>query len=65
MAGTFEVKTGDIVEAGDKLAKVGSSGNSSGPHCHICVYDLGGADQFQHIASTWNGDMAMNTGWNQ
>ena len=65
MAGTFEVKTGDIIKAGDKLAKVGSSGNSTGPHCHICVYDVGEASQFSDIAANWNGDMAMNTGWNQ
>ena len=64
MTGTFGVQTGDLVSAGDYLAKVGSSGNSTGPHCHICVYYLGSSDNFAYYAQSWNGDMAMNTGWN-
>lgn len=64
MTGTFAVKTGDIVNAGDMVAKVGSSGNSTGPHLHICVYYLGSEADFAYYAQNWNGDMAMNTGWN-
>ena len=64
MTGSFSVKTGQVVNAGDRLALVGSSGNSTGPHCHICVYYLGDAASFSSIAQNWNGDLAMNTGWN-
>lgn len=64
LTGSFSVKTGQVVNAGDRLANVGSSGNSTGPHCHICVYDVGDAASFSSIAQNWNGDMAMNTGWN-
>ncbi len=64
MTGSFSVSTGQVVNAGDRLALVGSSGNSTGPHCHICVYYLGDASIFASYAQSWNGDMAMNTGWN-
>ena len=64
LTGSFSVSTGQVVNAGDRLANVGSSGNSTGPHCHICVYYLGDASNFSYYAENWNGDMAMNTGWN-
>ncbi len=37
------VQTGDIVVAGEEIAKVGSRGYSTGPHLHFEVYD-GGLD---------------------
>ncbi len=45
---TFKVQVGDIVKAGDILAKVGNSGNTEGPHIHFqvnkgpCFYDSPG-----------------------
>ena len=57
------VETGTVVTAGDVIGQVGTSGNSSGPHCHIEVFFLGNADQFSEYATNWNGDLAFGCGW--
>ena len=57
------IAAGTVVSAGDRIASVGTSGNSSGPHCHIEVYYLGSADNFAKYAANWNGDLAFNAGW--
>ncbi|MDM7915650.1 MAG: peptidoglycan DD-metalloendopeptidase family protein [Candidatus Eisenbacteria bacterium] len=41
---------GALVEAGEYLGIVGSSGNSTGPHLHLEVYDAGG-----HLIDPWAG----------
>lgn len=38
---SFAVKSGDTVTAGQKLAEVGSEGDSSGPHLHFEVWPGG------------------------
>lgn len=43
LKGSIRVKTGQIVKRGDVLGAMGSSGYSSGPHCHLEVY-IGSAD---------------------
>lgn len=57
------IATGTIVQAGDYIGKVGSSGNSSGAHCHIEVTYLGDGENFANYAKTWNGDLTFGAGW--
>lgn len=51
-----------IVHAGDYIGKAGSTGNSSGPHCHIEVTYLGTGTISDYIAN-WNGDLSFGAGW--
>jgi murein DD-endopeptidase MepM/ murein hydrolase activator NlpD len=36
------VREGQYVRAGDKIAEMGSRGNSTGPHLHLEIWDLDG-----------------------
>ena len=36
---SMRVKPGETVQAGQQLADVGNSGNTSGPHCHVEILD--------------------------
>ncbi len=59
------VSAGQTVSQGQVIAATGNSGNSSGPHCHIEVYNLGNMSveqAVQRFASS--ADFAWGTGWN-
>jgi len=49
-----DVERGDIVMADDVIGKVGSSGSSTGPHCHIEMYYLGDGTLSEYLGMTWN-----------
>lgn len=57
------IAKGTIVMAGDYIGQVGTSGNSTGPHCHIEVFYLGSESNFTNYAQNWNGDLAFGCGW--
>ncbi len=57
------IETGTVVTANDVIGQVGTSGNSSGPHCHIEIFYLGDAKDFSDYATNWNGDLAFGCGW--
>lgn len=60
----FAVSAGAQVSKGQTLALTGNSGNSSGPHCHIEVINLGSmsvSDAISRFRST--ADFAYGTGW--
>jgi len=56
------VKTGTVVNAGDKIGEIGSSGNSSGAHVHVEIFYLGDRGINEYINS-WRGDLAFGAGW--
>lgn len=59
--GTTAAK-GTTVNAGEVIGKVGSSGNSTGPHLHVEVIYLG-TNSINYYAQRWNGDLSFGTGW--
>ena len=59
------VVAGQQVKQNDVLALSGNSGNSSGPHCHIEVFELNCSLE-QAISYFLKGaDFSFGTGWNQ
>lgn len=61
----FAVSAGQSVSQGQVLALTGNSGNSSGPHCHIEVYNLGSMSVEEAISRfSSTADFAWGTGWN-
>ena len=58
------VRAGQSVSAGQQIALTGNSGNSTGPHCHIEVINLGNMsveDAIKRFSSS--ADFAWGTGW--
>ncbi len=39
-SGTFKVEEGEIIEIGEKVAQIGNSGNTDGPHLHLMAYRM-------------------------
>ena len=56
------IPTGTIVNGGDRIADLGSSGNSTGPHVHVEVFYLGNGSVADY-AQNWNGDLSFGAGW--
>jgi len=51
---------GTIVDAADVVAKLGSSGSSTGPHVHVEVIYLG-TNNVGYYANAWKGDLYFGT----
>ncbi len=60
---SISVKVGDIVQGGQQIATVGTSGSSTGTHLHIELFHLGDASQFSSYAQNWDGELEFHTGW--
>lgn len=56
------VKRGDIVLADEVIGEVGSSGQSTGPHCHIEMYYLGDGTLNEYLAKSWNATFSVGRG---
>ncbi len=57
------IATGTKVTGGDYVGRVGSTGNSSGPHCHIEIFKIGSASDFSSYVKNWSGDLTFGCGW--
>ena len=63
--------SGTVVLAGDKIAEVGSSGNSSGSHMHMEIVYLGeesaweanGMSGLTNYVNNYNGNLSFGAGW--
>lgn len=56
------IASGQTVTAGQTIGRVGSSGNSSGPHTHVEAMYLGNRSINEYINS-WNGSLSFNVGF--
>lgn len=60
----FSVSAGQRVTQGQPLALTGNSGNTSGPHCHIEVYNLGTMTLEEAVSRfSSSADFSWGTGW--
>lgn len=61
---TIYVSAGQSVSQGQAIALSGNSGNSSGPHTHVEVYNLGSMSVSDAVARfSASADFAWGTGW--
>lgn len=59
---SVNVSYGDFVLQDDVIGTVGSSGSSTGPHCHIEMYLLGNGDLYDYVAMGWNATFSVGRG---
>ena len=59
---TIYVSYGDFLLQDDVIGTVGSSGSSTGPHCHIEMYRLGYGDLLDYLAMGWNATFSVGRG---
>ncbi|WP_339152553.1 M23 family metallopeptidase [Streptomyces sp. F41] len=53
--GSLEVKAGDTVRAGQRIGRVGNSGNTTEPHLHFHLMDGPDPDAARGVPFTWRG----------
>ncbi|MFH9135091.1 M23 family metallopeptidase [Streptomyces sp. NPDC017524] len=53
--GSLQVKAGDTVRAGQRIARCGNSGNTTEPHLHFQLMDGPDLDNTRGIPFTWRG----------
>lgn len=64
LSNEFKVKAGDVVIQGQVLAHTGHSGNSTGPHTHVEIYNLGKMTIKEAVeAFEKTNDFAYGSGW--
>ena len=56
------VSYGDLVFQDEVIGTVGSSGSSTGPHCHIEMYRLGKGDLSEYLDMSWNATFSCGRG---
>ncbi|NLC33675.1 MAG: peptidoglycan DD-metalloendopeptidase family protein [Erysipelothrix sp.] len=60
------IASGTVITQGQVIGRIGSSGNSTGPHVHVEVYYLGNRSINDYL-STWNGSLlhGLNMNFNR
>ncbi|MFC9173667.1 MULTISPECIES: M23 family metallopeptidase [Streptomyces] len=53
--GSLQVRAGDTVRAGQEIARVGNSGNTTEPHLHFHLMDGPDPDDARGVPFTWRG----------